>query len=195
MNKTPKISSIDRYSVDLARMVATTSYLPDPDTVRNMGTAVFPTCRHFLDRGKPIVEGSNIVGMFDDNTTPRWALFWAHGIAGVSKSSSKGWTIAHVWGASKDITAYTHLANLALVPECFASLTDKDGPLAGYLQYHAWVQYRWKPDAVPVPSEPKDYRSIKWQYLKPISNPKKFILEQINKAKCKRSKILKALLR
>jgi hypothetical protein len=194
MNKVPKFPSLEMYSVDLAHMVAATSYLPDPVAVGAIGRAVFKTCRHFTDRGKPIIEGGITVGMFDDNTTPRWALFWAHGIAGVSKAPSKGWTIAHVWGASKDIKAYTHLANLALVPECFASLTDKGGPLAKYLQYHAWKVYGWKPDAESVPDEPKEYERITWRYLEAPHDPKTFILKQIAKASCKRSKILQPLM-
>jgi hypothetical protein len=42
--------------------------------------------------------------------------------------------------------AYTHLANLAMVPEPFASLTDKNGPLTVFLRWHAWEVYGWKPE-------------------------------------------------
>ena len=87
--------------------------------------------------------------MYDDNTTPRWATLWAHGTG--RASGCPGWGFAHVWSASDDINSYTHLANLAMIPECFASLTDKNGPLTGYLRWHAWTVYGWKPDHVDPP--------------------------------------------
>ncbi len=89
------------------------------------------------------------VGMYDDNTTPRWAFFWAHGIPETAHPSNR--TFAHVWEGADNIGAYTHLANLVMVPEPFASLTDKDGPLTGFLRWHAWTVYRWKPASAAAP--------------------------------------------
>lgn len=113
--------------------------------------------------------------MYDDNTTPTWALLWSHGLVG---GSQKGWAFIHVWKASDALGAYTHLANLAMVPECFASLTDKDGPLTAFLQWHAWQRYRWKPSHASQPSKPRDYDSIAWRYFEPPAAPSSHVRER-----------------
>src|SRR5690242_7342819 len=126
MIRLPHFVQLDDYVPSLCRIVAQTSWLPHPDTVRAVGRAVFPTSRARKDRQRftPILQEGQVVGMYDDNTTPTWALLWAHGIG---RGSRTGWAFAHVWTASDDINSYTHPANLAMVPECLASLTDKSG--------------------------------------------------------------------
>lgn len=130
--------------------------------------------------------------MYDDNTTPAWALFWAHGLEG---KREKGWTIAHVWPASGDIDAYTHLANLALVPEPFAGLTDKNGPLTPFLRWHAWYAYCWKPSAEDKLEKPDGYEQIEWRYLDAIVEPWKPISEWIDKKSNQRTRILQPIMR
>lgn len=115
--------------------------------------------------------------MLDDNVTPRWALFWAHGMP--QTGHPRGWTIAHVWKAAKDPAAYTHLANLCLMPECLGSLSDKDGPLCRFLEYHAWRVYGWRPEIAPVPEKPAGYDKIGWTYFKPYPDPTGFIHERM----------------
>lgn len=119
---------------------------------------------------------------------------WAHGIPGKSKTSTVGWTISHVWDRSKDVEAYTHLANLALLPEYLGSLSDKQGPLTRHLRYHAWAVYGWKPADVEPPAKPDGYDGIVWNYLSPITDPAGFVQAEFGKANCKRSKVLKPLM-
>lgn len=56
----------------LAQMVAKTSWLPHPDTVKALGGAVFPTVR--ARKGSPrcsyLMENGQPIGIFDDNATP-----------------------------------------------------------------------------------------------------------------------------
>ena len=175
-------------------MVVATSYLPDPGTVTAFGGAVFPTVRSNSKRVTAIEAEGVVVGMYDDNTTPRWALLWAHGIRGVSKQPSLGWTFAHVWPSGMDAGAYTHLANLAMIPECFGSLTDKQGPLTQFLRWHAWTVYQWKPAGEAEPQRPDGYEEVTWNYFAPIASPQEFVRAQMERAKCQRSALLKPLM-
>lgn len=159
-------------------MVAETSWLAHPDTVKAIGRVVFPTVRarkgHL--RGGRIDSGEGD-GMYDDNTTPRWALLWAHGIPITHHPSDR--TFAHVWEGADDIASYSHLANILMVPEPFAGLTDKKGPLTRYLRWHAWSVYGWKPAHAATPDKPDDFDSITWCYLPKIDAPMEFIRARI----------------
>jgi hypothetical protein len=127
--------------------------------------------------------------MYDDNTTPTWTLVWAHGM---KLGNRKGWSFAHVWPVNS-LYCYTRLANLALVPECLAGLTDKDGPLTEYLRWHAWREYCWKPEEKTTPDMPSGYDELRWTYFSPISDPRAFIAEQFHKADNERSRALRRL--
>jgi hypothetical protein len=191
----PALPSLEKLWLPLAEAVASTSYLPHPRVVRAVDSAVFPTSRKQKMRITPIESANGVVGMYDDNTTPRWALLWAHGFSGVSQSASKGWTFAHVWPSKDDRDSYTHLANLAMIPECFGSLTDKTGPVTHYLRWHAWQVYRWKPKDSPIPIKPPSYNRLEWQYFEPVADPGRSITEEFARRQCKRSAILRPLLR
>jgi hypothetical protein len=184
---------LDKHFSALARMVAETSWLPHPDTVRALGRAAFPTVR--ARKGHPrfseVMENGQAVGMYDDNATPAWALLWSHGITGGNRN---GWSFAHIWSACDDMNAFTHPANLALVPECFASLTDKRGPLTGYLRWHAWTVYGWKPEAEQQPEMAGDYASIQWRYLPKYSEPRQFISQRLAKLTNQRVQILRPIM-
>ena len=100
--------------------------LPHPDVVRNLDGAVFPVVRNNKRRGE-LEKDKTLFGecvMYDDNTTPRWAFLWAHGYLRASHPPG-GWTFAHVWDESKNPKAYTHVANIVMLPEYLASLSDK----------------------------------------------------------------------
>jgi hypothetical protein len=189
----PSVPSLAPYVPALVGMVTQTSLLPNPEVVRSLGGAVFPTQRyrsghrrlsHILQNGEPI-------GMYDDNATPEWAIFWAHGRTG---TRPKGWTIAHVWPAGEDIAAYTHAANLLMVPEPFASLTDKTGPLTCFLRWHAWTAYTWKPAAEAEPQKPLHYDEINWRYLPMAPNPGELIRQRLAQLNNERVRILQPLM-
>lgn len=186
----PTRECLKRYCPELARMVASTSWLPNPDVVRAVNRAVFPTVR-----GKPLYKVIDDK-MYDTNMSAMWALFWTHDIKGENHS---GWTIAHVWAESKDKDSYTHPANLALIPEPFAQLTDKEGPLSAYLRYHAFITYDWKPaekedkPAIKI-DKPHGYDDIKWRYLQPVDDPLALVRSQVNSRDNKRLRLLRPIM-
>ena len=179
----------------LVRIAATRIYLPHRNTVAQFQGAVFPTIRDPRKLRQAVNHEGRIIGMYDDNTTPRWALLWAHGIPGRSNQLTQGWTISHVWDRSKDMGAYTHLANLALLPEYLSSLSDKQGPLTHHLRFHAWDVYRWKPLGSDTPVRPIGYDPDQWCYFKPVADPVGFLRAEFSKGNCRRCQALKPLMR
>ena len=190
----PKVDKIDKYILQLVQMVAQTSYLPHPNVVKAVRGAVFPTARARKNhpRFSHILDADNPIGMYDDNVTPRWAILWAHDKEG---SRTKGWTFAHVWPVTDDIKAFTHLANLIMVNESFASLTDKNGPLTAFLRWHAWKIYAWKPELEVEPIKPAGYDDIKWRYLEGVENPKELIKARLNKFNNQCTKVLRPIMK
>ena len=189
----PRPEPLDEYFPALTCMVAQTSWLPHPDTVKALAGAAFPTsrARKLHPRLSRIQENGEVVGMYDDNATPEWAVFWAHGLKG---TRPKGWTIAHVWSDSDAIRSYTHLANLVMVREPFASLTDKNGPLTVFLRWHAWKVYAWKPERENEPRKPSGYDSIEWRYLERVDDPKVLIQQRLEEVNNQRAKILRPIM-
>ena len=137
------------------------------------------------------MQSGKAVGMYDDNTTPTRAVLWAHGAV---LGNRRGWGFAHIWPACDDVESYTHLANLAIVPECFASLTDKDGPLTDYLKWHAWTVCGWKPSHVAPPQMPADYNADLWRYLPKFDRPKSFIAKRVSELDNERVRILRPVM-
>lgn len=187
----PTIPDLRHHASQLAEVVAEGSLLPHPSTVANLGGAAFPSIRDQKNRISIGQIGSEKV-FLDDNTTPRWALLWSHGIS--ATAHPKGWTFAHVWPVPKDVKAYTHLANLVMMPEYFSSLTDKDGPLTPYFQFHAWETYHWKPESFPEPSKPLGYTEINWKYFELYPDPKGFIEDRIQTLDNQRTRLLRSLM-
>ena len=192
MTRLPRFVRLDDYFPSLCRIVAQTSWL-HPDTVRAVGRAVFPTSRARKDRPRftPILQQGQVVGIYDDNTTPTWALLWSDGIAGGSRA---GWAFAHVWTVSDDIKSYTHPANLAMLPECLASLTDKSGPLTAYLRWRAWTAYGWKPEHAAQPEMPTGYSDLEWRYFTKFDAPNAFIAQRITELDNQRVPLLRPIM-
>ena len=97
-----------------------------------------------------------------------------------------------MWGASKDPDAYTHLANLCMMPEFFGSLSDKQGPLCAYLRYHAWVRYGWRYGET-TPSAPEGYDTLEWRYLPAIKDPPAFVRARLATLSNQRVELLRSL--
>lgn len=174
----------------LISVVASYVRLPHPGVVDQLGGAVFPSIRDQKNRLTLSNLGDRRI-LLDDNTTPRWAMLWSHGYA--TTAHPTGWTFAHVWGRPKDPDCYTHVANLAMMPEYLASLSDKDGPLGAYLRYHAWEKYGWKPIEEDDPQRPEGYEAISWCYLREEIDPRGFISSRVQKLDNERCKILRSL--
>ncbi len=192
-HKFPRAEIPPEYFLTLAQMVATASWLPNPDTVKEMSGAVFPAlrARRKYPRLTYAFENEKPVAMYDDNATPAWALIWAHGITG---TRPKGWTIAHVWPETDSVESYTHLANLIMIPECFGTLTDKIGPLTVFLRWHAWTVYHWKPEQQIELPKPERYEAITWRYFEYAGDPKTLIRHRLIDLENQRTRILRPLM-
>ena len=185
---------IGKDALALSRIAVRHCLCPHPDVVGRLEGAVFPSIRASNKGGKRgergEVDGCRI--MYDDNTTPRLALLWSHGFGGTKHP--EGWTFAHVWDVPKDPGAYTHIANLVMLPESLASLTDKQGPLVPYLRYHAETVYGWRPVGKDIVGKPRGYEDLIWTYLDPIPNPLGFVQCRMQRSNEKRIGILRNLM-
>jgi hypothetical protein len=180
---------------------------PNPDVVAQLGgREVFGTIRANggnarFDLGQ---TSSGAKVMYDDNTTPRLAFLWAHGCLMTAHprfqeddgKKRSHYVFAHVWEAAQDVNAYTNVANLVAVPKYTASLTDGNGPLASYFQYHAYSVYGWKPAMMPNPPIPVDYQAFLAHvvYLNSASTnaPRVLVKNQGNKSNDQRFRTLKS---
>ena len=81
-----------------------------------------------------------------------------------------------------------------MVPEPFASLTDRDGPLTGFLRWHAWTVYRWKPASASAPAKPNGYDRVTWRYMTRFDSPREFIRERVMQLKNERVEILRPIM-
>lgn len=188
----PDPPDISQDVLSLVRIAVRHCRLPHQAVVKCMGRAVFPVIRGRNEqRGETdMVDGREI--MYDDNTAPRWALLWAHGIS--TTAHLKGWMFAHVWDDAKNPDAYTHLANLVMLPESFGGLSDKQGPLVPYLRYHAQATYGWRPAGKDPVSKPSGYDDLMWKYLDSVPDPAGFIRERSLKSEARRAVVLCKLL-
>lgn len=190
--KLQPLPDFGQYTLPLVQIVAETSLLPSRKAVASINGPVFRTIRGKIDQRGNLFDDhlGQGPGMYDDNTSPRWALLWAHGF--VEMAHMSGWTFAHIWPLSKDIQAYTNLANLAMLPECLSSLTDKNGPATPYLRYHAFDEYGWNPTDTEL-IKPNDYDEIEWHYFEDVDDPKIHIQQGLNKSREKRVQLLRSL--
>jgi hypothetical protein len=191
MKLAPSALALGEDTLPLVRIAAKHCLLPHPNVVGAFGCAVFPAIRDQRNR-LTLSESNGQPVLLDDNVTARWALLWSHGISATHHLS--GFTFAHVWGAVKDPSAYTHLANLAMMPEYLASLSDKDGPFAHFLRFHAWTRYGWKPAGYPEPPRPDGFDSIEWRYLEDHPNPLGFVRDRLATLKNQRTTLLNPLM-
>lgn len=147
--------AIAELNIDLAKLVAATAiWAPQcPDVTR----AAFPNVRRARggERRGQIAEGDRL----DDNTYANVTIKRALRHAG----SFVGFATCHVWPNScYDKRHHTVLANLILVPQALASLTDHDPHVVNCLKYRSWELYEWKPEGEQAPEKPEGYPT-NWQ--------------------------------
>lgn len=185
------IAGGDRF--DLAKIAVRHCLLPNPDVVAAFSGALLPVIRASTKRGQrgEVKDFDGRELLCDDNTSPKWALLWSHGLR---NNPRKGWTFAHVWDESGDPAAYTRLANLCMIPESLSGLSDKDGPLVEYLRFHAFDRYGWAPRGQ-MPKRPEQYDMLEWRYLEPIDDPQAAFLERLLVSSDKRAILLRQLMK
>jgi hypothetical protein len=166
---------LNSHELELVAALAATARLPNPRTVAELPEAIFPSVRGPGSLRMTIQQTGGKSVLFDDNVTPKWALLWSHGMTKQLRTS--GWTVAHVWPQVKCPDCYTRLANLALIPECLAGLSDKQGPATAYLRYHAQEVYGWSPAGSDTIGKPRYYDNMDWHYLEYAGAPREVIAE------------------
>lgn len=115
------------------------------------------------------LPGTNII--LDDNTYANNAIKYAvietlrrkYGVQ-LKRSDFKGFTACHVW----DNTCYnehyhTSVANLILLPNCLADLTDHCDAVKEMLRYRVYEIFNFYPAECNAPSKPKNYGKIIWR--------------------------------
>ncbi len=80
------------------------------------------------------------------------------------------------------------------MPECLGSLSDKDGPLSRFLEFHAWSVYAWRPAHVSPPDMPDGFREIRWRYLDPHPDPLGSVREGVTTLRNQRVEVLRQLM-
>lgn len=112
------------------------------------------------ERGQIVdFPGTGLV-MLDDNTAPTDAFVWAHGI---SRGRYRDIQFNHIWAASTDVSVYTNLANICILPAFLSKLSDSHSQIKALLRYHAFMLYGgWKPVTQPDPVKPAGYDNLVW---------------------------------
>lgn len=192
----PSPGNLAEDGLALAKVVAHNCFLPHPDVVTQLPDAVWPCVRANAKLGArgTVREWDGQQVVLDDNTVPRWALLVAHGFGPNLPSGKRGWAFAHVWPEAQCLRSYTVLANLAMVVEPLSGLTDKAGPAAAFLRYHAWSQYGWKPPSRDAPEKPVGFEQIAWQYLPPTNNPQELLAGFLAKSNNAWAKLLEEII-
>lgn len=143
----------------LAQVVASLTVFAHPQTVaQTEGRNVFRVVRRRQQRDVGTfgeVPGCDGRVMLDDNRSPAVAFEWVHGIR-----ERPDVQVNHVWSRSQDVTAYTALANLCLMPAFLAKLTDMDSTISTLLRDRTYDLFGYCPDAAPRPVKPVDYEGL-----------------------------------
>ena len=133
-----------------------------PDTVHAVSShhlfCVVRT-RNNATRGEIVDLGGGIMAMQDDNLTPTNAFIWAHGI---QRGHYQDVQFNHVWANSGDITAYTNLANIFVLPAFLSKLTDTHPDIKAILRYRCYELFHYHPQGTPAPEIPRAYRKLQW---------------------------------
>ena len=149
---------------NLSQAIASLTLFSHPETVKQTGCkSIFRTIRGPRTPGEYIDWNGQRV-MLDDNKSASDAFKWAHGIT----TKPKDLQFNHIYTASKDVDAYTSLANICVTPAFIAKLTDSGSPTtSALLKYRAYDLYGWIPAGIEAPNKPKGYDDLNWAATMP----------------------------
>ena len=158
----------------LEQAMASLALFSHPETVRQTGgRSIFRTIRSLRTPGVYGEENGQRV-MLDDNKSASDAFKWVHGIT----SRLKDVQFNHIYTASKDVEAYTSLANICMTPAFIAKLTDNTSPTTGaLLKYRSYDLYGWTPSGIEPPNKPEGYDELDWAPTLPAIPDVKAVLE------------------
>ncbi len=155
--------------INLALLVADTSFWVSPDIHRQLleengnNTAAIDCVRRARngEKRRTVVEG-NI--KLDDNSFANRVLKSA---LGFSSKQLIGFAVCHIWpDTCYDVRYHTAIANLVLMPNALAGLSDHHPGIQAALQYHAYKIYDWHPEGEKEPENPDNYPE-NWQVPEP----------------------------
>lgn len=153
---------VDQLNIDLPKLVSGCAYWCPVNAAPTK--AVHPNIRRARSgeaRGTVTSEGIRL----DDNTFANKALK-----AKVSHLGEfKGFAVCHIWPKTcYDERYHTMPANLILLPQELAGLTDHNRAIEHCLQYRAWELYSWYPEGQTQPVKPINYPD---NWREPVSKP------------------------
>ena len=153
----------------LLTLVAETSLWANPEVYKRLVTyggsgAWHPNVRRFK-KGEGEKKGFAKNGdRLDDNTYANHAIKRA--LVGTNRKLLSGFSVCHIWPKTcYDKKYHTNIANLVLMPQAIAGLSDFHTEIQLALQFHSYELYHWYPENDKQPIKPKFYPS-KW--LKPL---------------------------
>lgn len=155
-------NAVRTLNIDLPALVAATSIWASPDIVQPLraihpDAAVCPDVRRYKrPQGEVRRKKGDDGATLDDNTTANRIAKQAMGLTGLAK----GFAVCHIWpDTCYDVRYHTSLANLILLPQALATLSDHDPTVVAALQYRAFELYGWHPREREAPTRPQRYPS------------------------------------
>jgi hypothetical protein len=155
--------------IDLPALVAATSVWASPEIVHarraiHPDAAVYPDVRRSKRAQGEVRRTRGADGAkLDDNTIANRIAKQAMGVTGLAKA----FAVCHIWPDScYDVRYHTSLANLVLLPQALATLSDHNAAVIAALQYRAFELYGWHPRESAAPTRPQRYPS-NWRSPQP----------------------------
>jgi hypothetical protein len=154
--------------------VASLTLFSHPETVIQSGNRnVFPIIRASQYKNEKRGEYSEIADfgkvMLDDNKGPTDTLIWANRI---SRNNYCDVQFCHIWDNSYDVSLYSNLANICIMPAFLAKLSDTDQNIKSLLRYRAFEIYQGFKSIVDIdPQKPRIYDELNWAgFMPPVKN-------------------------
>jgi len=157
----------------LEQAVAALAVFAHPHTVlQTRGLNVFSVvrARSRAERGTQVILTSGETVMLDDNSAPTNAFGWVHGLRRQGERL-RDVQFNHLWPKSADVSAYTNLTNLCMMPAFLSKLSDTDSTICALLRYRAWKLYSGPLAWDTAPEPPSIYDGLRWaETLPPVDN-------------------------
>jgi hypothetical protein len=149
-----------RLGINLPELVAACSLWASPEIFRHLqaenGFGVwYPNVRRARENNGETIGAIKDGIRLDDNTYANTALKQAltPGYRGFDNC-----VVCHVWlNSCYDHRYHTCIANLVLLPNALASLTDFDPQAQAALHFRSWELYGWHPQDEETPARPEGY--------------------------------------
>jgi hypothetical protein len=157
----------------LEQAVASLALFAHPHTVmQTRGLNIFRVvrARSREDRGTYVELATGDTVMRDDNSAPTNAFAWVHDLRRQGQKL-RDVQFNHLWPRSSDVSAYTNLTNLCMMPAFLSKLSDTDSTVCALLRFRAWQLYAGCLGSNTVPERLPSYDELRWaETLPPVNN-------------------------